>query len=129
MAVDRDLSSVVTDHSSNAVEQFLLPLTFERRNPENLPGPEAERHVLEHVAVAKIADLESGEIVVGAAILSLLRLRRANLRWVQAEHKRDDSLSTSGRCVDDADCCAIAQNRGAITERADLRHTMRDENH
>src|ERR1700735_5213172 len=42
LAVDRDLSAVVTGHSSNAVEQFLLPLTFERCNPENLPGPEAE---------------------------------------------------------------------------------------
>ena len=31
--------------------------------------------------------------------------------------------------VDDAHCDAIAQNRRAITERADLRHAMRDENH
>ena len=30
-----------------------------------------------------------------------------------AEHKRDDSLSATGGCVDDADCYAIA-NRGAI---------------
>ena len=81
-AVDRDLSAVVTGHSSNTVEQFLLSLTFERCNPENLSSPQAEGHGLEHVAVAKIADLESGEIVVAAANLPLRGLRRANLRWV-----------------------------------------------
>ena len=77
-AVDRDLSAVVTGHSSNAVEQFLLPLTFEHCDPENLSGPQAEGHVLEHVAVANIADLESGEIVVAAAIFC----RCTNSEWL-----------------------------------------------
>ena len=104
-------------------------MTFERRNPKNLSSPQAERHLLEHMAVAKLADLESGETVVCAQALPWRRIRRAHFRWVEAKHKRDDSLSASGARVDDADCYAIAQNGGAITERAHLRHTMRDENH
>ena len=32
--MDRDLSAVVTGHASNTVEQFLLSLTFEGRNPD-----------------------------------------------------------------------------------------------
>ena len=99
LAVDRNLSAVVPGHSGNTVEQFLLPLTFERCNAKNLPSPQAEGHVLEPVAVAKIADLKSGETIVAAAILPLRRLRRANFRWVEAEHERDDSLAaSSGAC-------------------------------
>ena len=81
-AVCRDLTAIVTGHSSNTVEQFLLSLTFERGDSENLSRLQAERHVLERMAVAKIADLESGEIAVAAANLPLRGLRSASLRWI-----------------------------------------------
>ena len=39
----RDLSAVMTAHPRNTVEQFLLPLTLERCDTENLSRPKVER--------------------------------------------------------------------------------------
>ena len=129
-AAGDDLSAVVAVHPRNTVEQFLLPLPLERRNTENLSRPKAEGDVLEHMAVAEIADLERRRRLSRAAIRSLGRsLGGTGFHRFDAKHERDDSVFAASGGVRDADGDAIAQDRGAITERGHLGDTMRDEDH
>ena len=43
-AMSRDLTAVMAAHPRNTVEQFLLPLTLERCDTENLPPEGRKRH-------------------------------------------------------------------------------------
>src|SRR5258708_37622165 len=47
LAVREDGAFVVAATAGDAIEQFLLPLALQRRDPQNLAGIEVERNVVE----------------------------------------------------------------------------------
>ena len=58
-----------------------------------------------------------------------LGLGGMSLNRLYAKHKRHNPVFAAMRRVRNADGDAIAQNRGAITERSHLGHAMRNENY
>ena len=129
-ALGQDLSPVGAAHPRNAVEQLLLPLALKRRNAKNLSCPHAEGHILEHMAVAEVANLKRRRSLGHAPIQSPRPgLGGADFHRVHAEHQRDDPVFAAGGHVRDADGCAVAQYRRAIAERGDLGDAMRNEDH
>ena len=128
-AARQDLPAALAAHPGNAIEQLPLPLSFKRRNAENLSGPKAEGYIAEHGAIAEIADLER-RLFSRAAIDPPNRgLDGSGFHDVRAQHQRNDSILVALGGVGDADEGAIAQHRGAIAERGNLGDAMRDEDH
>ncbi len=123
-----DLAAVMAAYPRDTVEQFLLPLTLERGDAENLSRPKAEGDMLEHMAVAKIADFKRHRLRIRAALEPSPRGLGGTGFQLDAKHERDDSVfAPSGGVGDDADGDAIAQNRGAIAQRSNLGDAMRNE--
>ena len=81
------------------------------------------------MAVAKIAHCERGSLSRIATQLPGAASGGPRFHRLHAKHKRHDSVFAALGGVCDADGDAIAQHRGAITERGNLGHAMRNENY
>ena len=61
--LNQDLSALGASNARKAVEQFLLTLTFERRDPQNLTAPHLQRNVAQNGSKLQGSSLQHGSLV------------------------------------------------------------------
>ena len=123
-----DLAGLDGADAGDALEKLLLALSLQRRDAENLARPQAERHAIEHPA-GQVPHFERRRGVARQTRRDLFAdRRRPGALDLAAEHQRDDLVLAAGRRLRHADDDAVAQHRGAVAMRGDLRHAVRNEN-
>ena len=123
-------------------EELVLALALERHEAEHLAGAQLERDVRELGVRGEVAERQTRHArrrVHGAtsrrrrsrqerrARLADAVVDRGLVLGRRAEHELDDALLRARAHVHDADGLAVAQDRGAVAERADLQEAVRDE--
>ena len=116
------------------VEEVVLPLAVEGRDPEHLAGPEYERDLV-HLARLEPLDLEDGlgclhprRRVRHFGGVALDRLDRRP-RGLGPQHVLDDPLLPALLGHDRRDRAAVAEDRRAVARRDHLFQPVRDEEH
>ena len=120
------LARVGSPDACDAIEQLFLTLPLQGGDAEHLAALHAERDAAQRVAASEVLDFERRRPRGPVRGCSAPDGRRRLLGDVGPEHEIDDRLlGPAGR--GHPHCDAVAEDRGAIAERAHFREAMGDE--
>ena len=118
--VDRDCAGHAAQDAEEGEQQGFLSLSVETAEPDDLACANLERNALETVLPTETLDLERRRWTRAAWLGRILG------RDVPPDHQLDDLRGRAGALVEGFDVAAVAEHRGAVGQRLDFVHAVRD---